>query len=86
MAQRGYGPEHRRIRREVARVVDAGLARCCRCGEPIIPGSKWDLDHTEDRGGYLGPAHRRCNRRAGAIKGNMARGARRHRRPTSEAW
>jgi hypothetical protein len=27
-----------------------------------------DLDHTDDRAGYLGLAHRRCNRRDGQRK------------------
>jgi hypothetical protein len=65
-------------------IVDGGLVRCCRgedcewaeevdgvvVGGLIAPGSKWDLDHTDDRSGYLGAAHSRCNRRAGALKRN----------------
>jgi hypothetical protein len=87
MEQRGYGREHRRVRREVARLVDAGLARCCRCHELIVPGTPWDLDHSDDRSGYRGPAHARCNRSAGAVKGNRLRGLARHGyRVTSEPW
>jgi hypothetical protein len=59
----------------MAGIVATGHAACTRCGRLIVPGSRWDLDHTEDRSGYLGPAHHSCNRRAGAIKGNQARGA-----------
>jgi hypothetical protein len=83
MAQRGYGREHLRIRREVARVVDAGLASCSICRGPIAPGSLWDLDHTDDRSGYRGPAHQHCNRSAGASRGNRMR---RRRRFVSESW
>jgi hypothetical protein len=36
----------------------------------IAPGQPWDLDHTDDRRGYLGAAHRFCNRSAGARKRN----------------
>ena len=64
----GYGWPHRRRRRGVAPVVDAGLALCCRCGLPIEPGQAWDLDHRDDRRGYLGPSHtglRRIVRRVG---------------------
>jgi hypothetical protein len=46
---------------------------CVRCGRPILPGQPWDLDHSDDRATYLGPAHRRCNRSAGGRKGNARR-------------
>jgi hypothetical protein len=53
----------------VAKIVAAGMARCARCGEPIIPGTPWDLDHADhpashQNGWYLGPSHRRCNNQA----------------------
>lgn len=83
MAERGYGREHWRARAAVQRTVDQGAARCTRCGGAIRPGSAWDLDHTEDRSGYLGPAHAACNRSAGAVKGNRVRGRGRF---VSEAW
>ena len=79
--QRGYGPRHKRARAEAKKVVDRGEAYCCRCGRWIDPSLRdarglemWELDHTDDRSGYRGPAHRSCNRRAGAIKGNKQRG------------
>jgi len=42
--------------------VKAGLVDCAYCGEPILPGEAWDLGHTENRLGYTGPEHARCNR------------------------
>ncbi len=65
-------------------LVDGGMVRCCRgedcvwaeevggvmVGGFIAPGADWDLDHTDDRRGYLGAAHQKCNRRAGALKRN----------------
>jgi hypothetical protein len=39
-------------------------------GGLIVPGEPWDLDHRDDRRGYLGPAHSSCNRSAGARKRN----------------
>jgi hypothetical protein len=80
---RGYGWKHQKKRLQVAAVVDAGRAICSRCAQPIVPGQLWDLDHTDDRSGYAGPAHRSCNRSAGAVMGNRARGAVRRR---SRAW
>jgi len=74
---RGYGAQHRRLRREVAPAVASGQARCCRCGERIEPWQDWHLDHADDRRSYLGVAHAECNRRAGAILGSNRR---RHRR------
>jgi hypothetical protein len=56
--ERGYGRAHRALRAQMAPVVAAGLARCARCGERIAAGIAWDLDHTNDRRGYLGPSHR----------------------------
>jgi hypothetical protein len=65
---RGYGAEHVRLRKAYAAIVAAGRARCTRCGLPIAPWAPWDLDHSEDRSRWLGPAHRSCNRSAGARK------------------
>jgi hypothetical protein len=61
-----YGPPHRRLRNALAPHV-AGSG-CVRCGLPILPGERWDLDHDESGGGYLGAAHSSCNRSAGGRK------------------
>lgn len=61
-ALRGYGREHCRLRKQLAPVVALGAAVCVRCGGLIVPGDPWDLDHTDDRSGYNGPAHIGCNR------------------------
>jgi hypothetical protein len=61
--EQGYGAEHKRLRRRWAREVELGGVRCWRCGDPILPGSRWDLGHNDyDRRFYNGPEHARCNR------------------------
>lgn len=69
-AQRGYGSRHRDLRKRWARVVAAGNVACSRCGQPIDPLEPWDLDHADDRRGYLGPSHRACNRDAASLRAN----------------
>ncbi|KMY23306.1 hypothetical protein ACU19_04865 [Actinobaculum suis] len=59
---RGYDATHKRLRAQWARQVEAGGVCCARCGGPITPGTPWDLGHTDDRRGYRGPEHSRCNR------------------------
>ena len=60
---RGYGAEHKRLRKRWQLEVDAGLVACARCGRWIAPGSLWDLGHVDgSRTEYAGPEHRRCNR------------------------
>src|SRR5262249_20893063 len=75
-----YGWRHRRERKRVATVVEAGRAICSRCGLAIFAGTEWDLDHDDYADGWVGPAHRSCNRAAGGRKG-----AKRRRR-RSKAW
>jgi hypothetical protein len=56
---RGYGWAHQLMRKRLAPIVAAGLARCARCGELILPGQAWDLGHVDgDRSRYSGPEHR----------------------------
>ena len=66
---RGYGADHIAERERNQRLIDAGLTiLCARCGQPVLPGQPWALDHTDDRTGYLGPSHKLCNDRAGGQK------------------
>src|SRR5712672_3554157 len=60
---------HKRARK----LAMADLARrpgqpCARCGQPMYVTQLLDLDHTDDRTGYLGLSHRSCNRRDGQRK------------------
>lgn len=68
---RGYGAEHQRLR--AALLPQAWGRPCTRCGQPLVPGQQVDLDHTDDRSAYQGFAHRHCNRKFGAKKGNAKR-------------
>lgn len=61
-AARGYGGAHQALRRALAPVVAAGGVACSRCGRLIEQWQSWDLDHRDDRMGYLGPSHASCNR------------------------
>ena len=89
---RGYGTEHQRLRKaalaDLAMRTTAGVTTTCpHCGRPMHVGMALDLDHTDDRRGYRGLAHRSCNRSAGGKKGNASRARRRTARPaTSRAW
>ena len=59
--QRGYDAAHMKLRASWKRKVDRCEVNCARCGQLILPGEKFHLDHTDDRTGYLGPSHERCN-------------------------
>ena len=69
---RGYGYQHRKLRRQWAHVVETGQAYCTRCGGWIVPGTPWHLDHDDMRQAYLGVAHAKCNLVDGARKGYKA--------------
>lgn len=75
--------EHRAARREVARLVAAGLAQCWRCGTRTA--AKWHAGHNDGGDRYMGPECSTCNLRAAARKGaliaNARRAAARHTRP-----
>lgn len=63
-AARGYGPAHQELRKRWAPAVALGEVICARCGIYILPGTPWDLGHSEDRTTYNGPEHAKCNRGA----------------------
>jgi hypothetical protein len=71
--ERGYGEDHQAARARLEPFVLAGNVKCARCGETIVPGESWHLDHRDDRRGYLGPTHRRCNLHAGGVEGARRR-------------
>lgn len=69
---RGYGWTHQSERKRWKPIVEAGGTHCVRCGLPIVPGrDAWHLDHSDDKLGYLGPAHAVCNLKAAARLGNQ---------------
>jgi hypothetical protein len=70
---RGYDHRHRRLRQALLAALTPGTP-CPHCHQPMHPSMDLDLDHTDDRRGYRGLAHRACNRRAGANKRNAMRG------------
>jgi len=63
-SQRGYGTAHQKLRRTWLHRISTENIHCSRCDKPINPNDNWDLDHTNDRTGYNGPAHAHCNRGA----------------------
>jgi hypothetical protein len=57
-----HNPAYRKLRREYAPTVDAGLVDCWRCGTRILAGEKWHLGHVDgDPTRIAGPEHVRCN-------------------------
>jgi hypothetical protein len=46
---RGYGKEHKALRKAWQQKIDASGVLCARCGFPITPGMLWHLDHRDDR-------------------------------------
>lgn len=58
---RGYGPEHRALRKRWAPMVATGDVLCAKCDQPIKAGTVWHLGHTADRATWTGPEHPYCN-------------------------
>jgi hypothetical protein len=53
---------HLQHRRKVAAEREQQYGKpCVRCGLPMLKGQVIQLDHTDDRTGYLGWSHQRCN-------------------------
>lgn len=73
-AERGYGPEHDRLRAAWAPYVAAGVVACWRCHTLIHPGEDWHLGHDDqDRTIYRGPEHVPCNMGAARRMGGRGR-------------
>jgi hypothetical protein len=73
MATRGKnktndGPHKTLRKRLIADLTRRPGQPCARCGLPMYVTQLLDLDHTDDRAGYLGLSHRACNRRDGQAK------------------
>lgn len=70
--QQGYGHRHQVLRLRWKRLLASeGQLPCTRCGHPVYPTDRWDLDHNDlDRSRYDGIAHMSCNRAAGARNSN----------------
>lgn len=62
---RGYGPDHIRLRKQWQHRIDTGEhVTCWRCGKPIT-GTGWQLGHDDhDRTITRGPECATCNLRA----------------------
>jgi hypothetical protein len=63
-AERGYTAEHDRLRAQLVATYHPADP-CARCRLPLGPNpGLLDLGHTDDRRGWRGLEHRRCNRGA----------------------
>ena len=77
--QRGYGAAHQAERERRLKQYKPGNL-CAHCDQPMtywplaVARRYLDLPHNETRTGYLpGLAHRYCNRKDGAVRGNKQR-------------
>lgn len=86
--ERGYGSGHQQARARALAGMQDGQP-CTRCGAPMwrAQAKHLDLDHDDRRTGYLGLAHRRCNRSAGQAKATRQRTAAKQTQPKrSRNW
>ena len=84
-AQRGYGNDHVKLRKQLLAAWKPGDP-CARCGQPIWQLQAYDargrlisaihLGHTDDRTGYTGLEHSTCNEADGARRRNRMYSAR----------
>ena len=82
----GWGWAHQKLRK--ALLPQAYGQPCARCGLPMLRGQELHLDHSDDRTGWLGFSHAKCNLRAAAKKARriqLARG-RVVRRTDADRW
>ena len=86
---RGYGVAHQAMRKAAIQALTDGDP-CARCHGPMYRSQRLELDHNDDRTGYLGLSHRRCNQLAAAKKGGMVTSMRKRAKtqplPTSRKW
>jgi hypothetical protein len=68
--ERGYGAAHQHQRARWQRIINQQPIKCATC-PTIIPrhATNWDLGHTPNRTGWLGPQCQRCNRADGGRRG-----------------
>lgn len=76
--ERGYGAAHRKAREHWAPTGPNWTGVCAEivCLNPngrwMDPDAPWDLAHDHANGGYLGPAHPKCNRTEGGKRSTGA--------------
>jgi hypothetical protein len=83
-AARGYDYAHQLARKRL--LPHAYGTPCVRCGHLMQRGQRLHLDHNDQRTGYLGFSHARCNLRAAAREGNRRSRRKTQAMPTSRAW
>lgn len=57
---RRYDYAHKQARKRWDAIVQQGGVNCHRCRKPILPGTRWHLDHHDDGTGSS-PSHAKCN-------------------------
>lgn len=86
--QRGYGKQHRKLRKQWESIVAQGGVLCWRpdCRRPILPGSRWHLGHSDFGGIYMGPECPPCNLKAAAKKARLLQTIRKGKRVVVDRW